>query len=691
MRSKWIRFTMITLIFTLIFMTYSFGDDQEEIAKNEKLLDTVQGVERVDVLNKLSDLYTGIDNEKAIDYGNKALELSDWEQYVAGRIKAYNNLGYVYIANADMDKSLENFRNASTESIENDNIDGYAYSQNGYGIIWAFVGDYQKSISYYENAISLFTDTDNKNGLADSKNNLGAVYESTGAYDKAVTYYQEALALYEELEKKSDIAVALNNLGSINMSLGNYQNAFEFYSTALTIQEELGKKREMAITLNNIGDFYVALEYYEEGLSAYEKALELANEINDGITGAQILNNIGYMYEVEKDYDKALEFYDESAIKFDESGDYEGLITSVNNLGTVYYKQKDYQSALDYHTHAFNLSKEITYRDGLKASIKNIAYDYQQLGEYKESNYYMSLLTELTEQLINDKIAESFANSEAIFQSEKKNKEILKQKEEIQESERARKRLLTILAIIGAASVIIMFLLIWVAKERSKSERLLLNILPKKVAENLKKTGETPPVRFEDVTVYFSDVVSFTTLSQHYTPDALISELNDIFTMFDNIMEKYSCERIKTIGDAYMAVCGMPEKNPDHARLMVRAAIEIRDAMNKRNEGKDLKWEIRIGINTGRVVGGVVGIKKYIYDVFGDTINTASRMESNSKPMFINCSPTTYELIKDEFDTTYRGESEVKGKGIMKMYFINNEKTTDIVGSDNKEEKAEED
>lgn len=678
MRNKWIKHILVIILIASLVISYSFADEQEDIAKTEKLLDTVQGVERVDILNKLSDLYTGIDNEKAIDYGNKALELSDWEQYITGKIKAYNNLGYAYIASGNMDQSLDSFRNAAAQSIENDDIDGYAYSQNGYGIIWAFVGDYQKAITYYENAISLFADIENKNGEADSRNNLGAVYESTGAYDKAVTYYQEALTQYEELDRKSDIAVALNNLGSINMSLGNYQSAFEFYSTALTIQEELGKKREMAITLNNIGDFYVAMDYYKEGLSAYERALQLSNEINDGITSAQILNNIGYMYEIEEEFDKALEYYDESAFKFDESGDYEGLVTSVNNLGTVYYKQEDYQSALEYHLHAFDLSKDITYRDGLKASIKNIAYDYQQLGDYKQSNYYMALLTELTEQLINDKIAESFANSEAIFQSEKKNKEILKQKEAIQESERARKRLLTILAIIAAASVIIMVLLIWVAKERSKSERLLLNILPKKVAENLKKTGETPPVRFEDVTVYFSDVVSFTTLSQHYTPDGLISELNDIFTMFDNIMEKYHCERIKTIGDAYMAVCGMPEKNPDHAKLMVKAAIEIREAMNKRNEGREIKWEIRIGINTGRVVGGVVGIKKYIYDVFGDTINTASRMESNSKPMFINCSPSTYELIKDDFDTTYRGESDVKGKGIMKMYFINHEKEIDV-------------
>ena len=193
---------------------------------------------------------------------------------------------------------------------------------------------------------------------------------------------------------------------------------------------------------------------------------------------------------------------------------------------------------------------------------------------------------------------------------------------------------------------------------------------PAKVVQDLKNKGRTDPEGFEHVSVFFSDIAKFTNISSKLDPKVLISELNEMFTAFDDIMIKNQCERIKTIGDAYMAVCGMPQKNEKHAENMVNAAIEIRDYMHKKNNNSDLNWEIRIGIHSGRVVGGVVGVRKYIYDVFGDTINTTSRMESHSEPMRINVSETTYLLLKDRFSFTPREPMEIKGKGVMKMYFL---------------------
>lgn len=211
--------------------------------------------------------------------------------------------------------------------------------------------------------------------------------------------------------------------------------------------------------------------------------------------------------------------------------------------------------------------------------------------------------------------------------------------------------------------------------EKDKSEKLLLNILPEMVANDLKRTGKTLPEVFENVTVYFSDVVGFTKMSTKMNPQLLIAELNDIFTVFDNIIENNECERIKTIGDAYLMVCGMPKENPNHAYNVVKSSIEIIKYLQKRNKTSEITWEIRIGIHTGKVVGGVVGIKKYIYDVFGDTINTASRMESNSKPMHINVSETTYNIVKNDFPFVKRELMEIKGKGTMNMYFLSNEVT----------------
>jgi adenylate cyclase len=206
--------------------------------------------------------------------------------------------------------------------------------------------------------------------------------------------------------------------------------------------------------------------------------------------------------------------------------------------------------------------------------------------------------------------------------------------------------------------------------EKEKTEELLLNTLPLKVVNELKENGRTEPESFENVTVYFSDIVGFTDASTKLEPAVLIGELNEIFTAFDDIMSSNKCERIKTIGDAYLAVCGMPDANPEHAKCMANAAIQIRDYLIGRNKSSKIDWKIRIGIHTGNVVGGIVGLRKYIYDVFGDTINTTSRMESNSEPMRINVSETTYLLIKDKFQFVAREPMPIKGKGVMNMYFL---------------------
>lgn len=206
--------------------------------------------------------------------------------------------------------------------------------------------------------------------------------------------------------------------------------------------------------------------------------------------------------------------------------------------------------------------------------------------------------------------------------------------------------------------------------EKNKSEKLLLNVLPLKVAAELKEFGKSEPQLFENVSVFFSDMVSFTALSTKIEPKRLISELNEIFTAFDEIMDNNACERIKTIGDAYLAVCGMPMPNKNHALHLATAATEILRYLRQRNESTELQWQVRIGIHSGSLVGGIVGIKKYIYDVFGDTINTASRMESNSGPMKINVSEITRNLLGDRFRFMDRGEIDVKGKGTMKMYFM---------------------
>lgn len=209
-----------------------------------------------------------------------------------------------------------------------------------------------------------------------------------------------------------------------------------------------------------------------------------------------------------------------------------------------------------------------------------------------------------------------------------------------------------------------------IEQEQERSEKLLLNILPAKVARELKESGYTTPERFDSVTVFFSDLVDFTAKASRLPPDVLIGELNELFSAFDEIIERYDCERIKTIGDAYLCVCGMSENHPVHTRQMVRAAIDILRYLEDRNRRHPIQWTVRIGIHTGSLVGGVVGVKKYIYDIFGDTVNTASRMENHSAPMKVNLSEESYRLVSDDFVFTEREPEFVKGKGMTRMYFL---------------------
>lgn len=206
--------------------------------------------------------------------------------------------------------------------------------------------------------------------------------------------------------------------------------------------------------------------------------------------------------------------------------------------------------------------------------------------------------------------------------------------------------------------------------QRKKTEQLLANTLPEKVIQELKETGGSKPELFKNVSVLFSDFVGFTDMSSTVSPELLISELSDIFTAFDEIVETHECERIKTIGDAYLAVCGMPNEDPYHAKKIVQAAIEMVDYLKQRTSSSNLKWENRIGIHSGPLVAGIVGTKKYLYDIFGDSVNTASRVETASEPLRITVSQSTYDLISNAFNFTPRGPIELKGKGELNLYFV---------------------
>lgn len=215
--------------------------------------------------------------------------------------------------------------------------------------------------------------------------------------------------------------------------------------------------------------------------------------------------------------------------------------------------------------------------------------------------------------------------------------------------------------------------------EKQKSEKLLLNVLPKTVVEEMKETGTTVPQRFNNVSVLYADFVDFTRISEQLSPESLVEHLNNFFKHFDSIVVKNKLEKIKTIGDAYMCVSGLPDPDERHAKNAVQAALEFQEFLTRYNKNlapDQHAWRLRIGIQSGPVVAGVIGDYKFTYDVWGDTVNTASRLEQHSEGGKINISEAVHELVRDEFDCKKRGTIQVKNKGEIQMYFVEKARQT---------------
>ncbi|PNQ73152.1 hypothetical protein C1T31_09220 [Hanstruepera neustonica] len=207
-------------------------------------------------------------------------------------------------------------------------------------------------------------------------------------------------------------------------------------------------------------------------------------------------------------------------------------------------------------------------------------------------------------------------------------------------------------------------------KEKDKTEKLLFNILPKKIARELLDNGYSVPVRHENVSVIFTDFVEFTKIASQISPKELVEELNDIFFYFDNLMREQELEKIKTIGDSYMAVCGLPEPHNEHAFRCIVVARKMLSFIEERNNQRPIKWQMRIGIHSGPVVAGIVGSDKFAYDLWGSTVNLASRLEGSGLQGKINISEDTYHLIKETIPCEYRGKQLVKGDKEVGMYFV---------------------
>jgi len=593
-----------------------------------------QDSNKLKVLAGLSFAYRNSNPEEGLKYGEQALQLAtklDLKKEIA---QANNNLGLNYQHMSDYPKALGYYFQALKTDEEIGYKKGSARVMGNIGIVYKIQGDYVKALDYFSRSLKIYESNEDKTGFANTQENIGNVYRLQGDYSKAIEAHSKAMDIYEKTGNKSGILITSVNIGTIYVKQRNYVMAIENFQNALQISEETGNKYQACVSLVNIGSTYISIVSDTARYSS--PGLEIA------------------------------------AGKYKQAASKSNVVIPTGKTALL---QKGIARLQD----ALAIANELRAQSAIKECYETLALAYRLMGNYKQSLEYSDKFRAIQDSLFSKE------NNEKIVKIEMKNEydrqrmaDSLKAavKENIATMQLQRQRTYTLMSIAG------LFLLLgfsfFIVKERSKSEKerkksddLLLNILPEEVANELKANGSTTAKHFDNVTVLFTDFVNFTSAGERLSPQQLIDELHTCFKAFDDITGKYGIEKIKTIGDAYLAVAGLPTADAKHAEHMVKAAMEINQFMLDRiAKVGNRTFEIRIGLHSGNVVAGIVGVKKFAYDIWGDTVNTAARIEQNSEAGKINISQTTYELVKGTFTCTYRGEIEAKNKGQLKMYYV---------------------
>ncbi|MEL6251363.1 MAG: adenylate/guanylate cyclase domain-containing protein [Bacteroidota bacterium] len=539
---------------------------------------------------------------------------------------------------------------------------------NNLGYTHVFLGKYGNASQWFLKAEDHFENDHER--LVVLYTNLGIAYFNNRDFKLATQYLRKALSLAKEsdLVNKGNIS---NVLANIYLQTDDYFNAQNFNRDALEFADQSRNPQLKSDAYATAAEIHSRLYEYEDAIKAYKIHLGLRDSIliENRMEQERLFREKLALEKTEKEVKLLLirgEIQDLTIAQLRTEKERQKL--EIDNLNLDALKS---QNEIEIMTQA----KEIR-----ETKLKN-----QEL-ETQRTRQQLALLEGELELQSRERDLAELEKEEALTKAELERTEA-----KVVEGEQARKilekdkelfqRNALVLILI---SLMILLGLVYTRKtnkklrqqkleleaEQEKSESLLLNILPNSVAQELKEKGRTTPKKYESVSILFSDFVDFTRISAASSPEEIIAELNDCFKGFDAIMEAEGIEKIQTIGDGYLAVGGIPEEAPGHAIKCVAAAKKMIAFLEERNQHSSIQWKARIGIHSGEITAGVVGTKKFAYNIFGDTVNTASRIETAGEQGRINISASTYDLIKERFDCEYRGKISAKGKGELDMYFV---------------------
>lgn len=638
---------------------------------------------KVKLLNKIAAVCARVDVQMGGQYAQQALTLAEQLKWKQGQIKALKLIA-MNATTSDFDKMITCYKQCVTlaESLGDENE--VATNLASIGMVYVRQNNYPRGLEYYFAALKMDEKSGNKSGKGRILALIASAYHAKNNNETALQYYYKSLEVYKEIDSKSSVIAVLSQIGIIRVQQKDYDNALVTYAAALKIAEELKEKTEIATIYLMIGECYLAREDYTQAMDYRLKALELFKVLGERRSIIMAMRGVGDIYEQQKKYPEALQYYLD-ALRIARDIDQPVLIAEAcktigyffirayrNNTGRNNYLAQ----STNYFLEAATIYEKTGVLESALALYEQLAENYKLSGDYKAALSAHEQYTKYKDSIFNKENTEKFTRLEVTAEYEKVQlADSLKNvaARNLAAAKLKRQRNYTY-AGIGGVLLLVGFSF-FIFKERRKSDKLLLNILPVEVAKELKSKGESDAKLFDDVTILFTDFVGFTTVSEKLTPKQLVDELHTCFTAFDGIMAKHNIEKIKTVGDAYLAVCGLPKAENRHAENVVAAALEIRDFMlSRKQELGENGFDIRIGIHSGNVVAGIVGVKKFAYDIWGDTVNVAARMEQNSVAGKINISQTTYHLVKDKYNCTYRGGIEAKNKGMLEMYFVESKK-----------------
>lgn len=555
--------------------------------------------------------------------------------------------------------------------------------------------NYKKALEASKNALEIYEKASyNPEYLADLYRQLGSDYISVKQNDSAYVYYWKAIETYKAVGNNNFAANLLNYIATQKEEDGDVQTADKWNEEAFKLVEPGSSMYESMLhrtTVNKMSFFIKAKaeETYtpveKEQVRTYLQIIQpkLQSYLKED---KQFLNqsDIEYFtilakaYEKVDSFEQSLFFLNKSVLIKDSIFDLDKMKSFSDLESKISMEKERNKLLLQEETKRLELQKQA------EISALRVEYEKKQaLAKTEDEKKRLLLEEDLKRREIELKFKQEQDAITSKFEQERQIERIEQEKKEaVAQAEINRSRNERNMSILGAGLALLMVgVTAWsylqkrkdnkrIELEKQKSDELLLNILPFEVAEELKANGKTVAKNYDEVSVLFTDFVGFTANSERVGVQELLNDLNICFTEFDNIMIRYGLEKIKTIGDAYLAVSGLPLKDEHHADNAIKAAIDILKFIEKRKQENPNTMDIRIGIHSGNVIAGIIGVKKFAYDIWGDTVNTAARMEQASEAGRINVSDETFQLAKDNFSFEPRGSLQVKGKGSKNMYFV---------------------